>query len=201
MANFPGFFSIIRLGEAVVDDPGDVIDISGLNFAIVMHDDDEPVPHRFTTWGLEADSSTLYQTLSDNNKIIIGNTGFVYALDEDTHSDSGVAIPITLESGPLPEASAEETTTMQHRIHRLTWQIRTVPPAEGQLLTIKLTDVDDSTNFTQLRLKQTETKLLIPMTITARQFRIRITTSVTQDYDPVSFGYSYQTLNRPYWKE
>lgn len=201
MANFPGFFSAIKLGDGQVDDPGDKIDLGALNFAIVMHEDDEPVAQRFTTWGMGADSATLYQTLSNFNKIIIGNNGAVYALEEDVHSDDGVAIPVTVESGPLPEATPDESTTMQHRVHRIVWQISTPPPTRGHRVTIKLTDVDDSTNFTQLIIQQTETKLLLPMTITARQFRIRITVSVTQDYDPISFGYTYQSLNRPYWKE
>lgn len=82
MTALPGFFSVIRLGEKVATDPGPIIDVSDVNFAIVMHDDDSPAPNRYTTWGLEADSATLYQTLSSNNKIIIGNAGYVYKLDE-----------------------------------------------------------------------------------------------------------------------
>lgn len=201
MANLPGFFSVIKLGEAAVIDPGDIIDIHDLNVAIVMHDDDEPVKNRYTTWGLEADSATLYQTLSDNNKIIIGNVGYIYSLDEEIHADDGVGIPFLWESGPLPEASADENTTVQHRLHRIMWQIKTVPPTAGHLLTVKVIDMDDETNLTQLTLVQTETKMLLPITVTARQFRIRISGTVAQDFDIVSFGYTYQTLNRPYWRQ
>jgi hypothetical protein len=198
----PGFFSHIKLGAETVIDPGDIIDVSDLSFAIVMHDDDDPVPHRYTTWGLEADSATLYQTLSDRNKIIVGNAGHVYALREESHTDSGVNIPMLWESGPLPEDSEEETITMQHRLHALTWQVKTPPPVDvGYTVAVSVIDMDDSANLTAKTVIQTETKVLVPITITARQFRIRLSVSVNQDFDIVSFGYSYQSLNRPYWRQ
>jgi hypothetical protein len=196
----PGFFSQIRLGNPTVIDPGDEIDVSGLNFAFVMHEDDDPVKERFTTWGLEADSATLYQTLSKNNKIIIGNLGYAYSLREDVHTDDNVKIPIVWTSGPLPEVDDQTTTTMQHRLHYITWQIRTAPPSTGHLVTVKVIDMDDATNFSQLTVLQTETKMMLPIPLVARQFRIRLSASVAQDYDIMSFGYSYQEMNRPYWR-
>lgn len=197
----PGFFASIKLGDAIITDPGDVIDIAGLNVAIVMCEDDAPVEHRFTTWGLQADSATLYQTLSDKNKIIIGNTGFVYALRETIHDDDGVAIPVLWESGPLPEVDEQAPITQQHRLHHVTWQIKTAPPTMGHVVTVRVIDMDDATNFMQLVVYQTETKVLLPITVTARQFRIRMSVLTTQDFDPVSFGYKYQTLHRPYWRQ
>lgn len=198
---YPGFFSVINLNNATVTDPGDRIDVRDLNFAIVMHDDDDPVPHRFTTWGLQADSATLYQTLSEYNKIIVGNGGYVYSLSESVHSDSGALIPLVWESGPLPEADPDAPTTQQHRLHSIAWQIQTLPPVGGHIVVVQVIDMDDSTNRMRLMLRQTETKVLLPITITARQFRIRLAVSVTQDFDIVSFAYNYQSLNRPYWRQ
>lgn len=200
MATLPGFFSVVKLGKSVVTDPGDRIDVSDLNFAIVMHEDDEPTPYRYTTWGMQADSATLYQTLSDNNKIIVGDHGIIYSLSESVHQDDGVDIPLLWESGPLPEASAEELVTMPRRLHSIALQIGTPPPATGFNAAVRVIDMDNSKNFVQLPLFQTETKVLLPITITARQFRIRLTVRVGQDFDPVSFSYTYQTLNRPYWR-
>lgn len=197
----PGFFAKIKLGEAVIDDPGTIIDLSNVNFAIVMHDDDAPVPHRFTTWGMQADSATLYQSLTNTNKIIIGDAGYIYALKENVHDDDGVNIPLVIETGPLPEADAESSTTAQHRLHRIMWQLFTKPPVKGHEITVRVTDMDDSTNYKEMTVRQTTTKLLLPITITARQFRIKWKVDVTQDFDIVSFGYAYQTLNRPYWKQ
>lgn len=198
---YPGFFAMIKLGRAVVIDPGDRIDIHDLNFAIVMHDDDNPVPYRYTTWGLQADSVTLYQTLSDLNKIIIGNAGYAYKLDEELHSDDGVNVPILWESGPLPQVQADTATTVQHRLYSISWQIRTPPPTAGHTVSVWVIDMDNSANIAYALVQQTETKMLVPITITARQFRIRMSVKVSQDFDPISFSYRYQTLNRPYWRQ
>ena len=200
MATLPGFFSVVKLGKSVVTDPGDRIDVSDLNFAIVMHEDDEPTRYRYTTWGLQADAATLYQTLSDNNKIIVGDHGIIYSLSESVHDDAGVKIPWLWESGPLPEVDAETLTTQPRRLHSVAWQIKTPPPETGHTVTVKVIDMDDADNYRQLTIVQTETKVLLPITITARQFRIRMSVLVGQDFDPISFSYSYQTLNRPYWR-
>lgn len=109
-------------------------------------------------------------------------------------------IPIVIESGPLPEADAEEPMTKQHRLYHITWQLFTAPPESGHYVTVKITDLDNADNFTQVVVLQTESKMLVPITLTARQFRIRLSASVNIDFDPQSFGYSYQTLNRPYWR-
>lgn len=189
----PGFFINVELGDEILSNPTSVIDVSDLNFALVLSEDEEPVAARWTTWGLEADTLYLYQSLTDKNKVIGGNNGFLYVLNEDEFTDAGIAIPIIFTSSPLPEITERVSLSSVKRVHRFKWGVRTPPPSSGYNITLTLTDIDDPSNTTSREVLQRTQEMDVSISISARQFRATLSTSVTTDFDLVYWSYIFQT--------
>lgn len=192
--SLPGFFLNVDLGNEVLADPTINTSIANLNAALVMADDDAPVKSRWTTWGLEADAMFLYQSSRDFNRIFVGNNGFIYRLDDDTHHDNGVPIPVTWTSGPLPAVDDESVAQTMKRSHEIKWTIRTTPPSTGLKVTVTLIDVDTGDSVSR-DLVQTTTQMHVDLTLRARQFRIMFTVLGTTNFDIVSLGFSYQQMS------
>lgn len=197
----PGFFAHVDLGRNPLVLPTDLIDVSTLDFAITLCEDDAPVSERFTTWGMQADAATLYQALSVRNTLIVGDAGAIYVLDEYQHDDDGVPIPTVYETMPLPEDTTEDTITTQKRLHYITWQLKTPPPSAGYKVNVKVVDVDDETNFITRTITQTKAKERVQIGLRARQWRIRWQFESTQDIDMLSFGQAIQIVSTPYAKQ
>jgi len=201
----PGFFANIDLGKDPFTLPSGLIDVSGLNFAIALCEDDPPIVERFTTWGMQADAATLYQALSVKNTLIIGDAGACYVLDEEQHDDDGVPIPTVYETMPLPEDTPEETITTQKRLHYITWQLKptasliaSTGTAVGIIVKLKITDVDNAANFFTRTLTQFTTKMRIQVGLRARQWVIRWQFDSTEDIAMLSFGQAVQIVSTPY---
>ena len=201
----PGFFINVDLGKDPLVLPTGLIDVSGLNFAITLCEDDDPVKERFTTWGMQADATTLYQALSVKNTLIVGDAGACYRLDEESHDDDGIPIPTVYETMPLPEDTEEETITSAKRLHYITWQLKpniaftaTTGTPVGLQVTLKITDVDDDTNFFSRTLTQFTPKMRVQIGLRARQWVIKWTFDSTQDIAMISFGQAIQNVATPY---
>ena len=202
MANYPGFFASVILGEETssntISNIGD-LDVAGLNFALALHESDPPLVERYTTWGLQADTSLVYQTLSRKNQLVIGDAGNLYVLEDAQHTDDGLPISLVILSAPYPIPSDKEPLTTAKRLHEVTWQLRTAPPTGGQLVTISVYDVDDPTNSNSRTITQTTQKANVQLALNnARQWHFRWDITTNQDYDILAIGYKYQVLNRPY---
>jgi hypothetical protein len=195
MANIPGFFFSVDLGTDVLTQPDVNTDVSSLNVAVVAHDDVKPVPTRWSTWGLDADSLFLYQSQTDTNRVLVGNTGFIYRLDEKIHTDNGVPLPVTLCTSALPPVDETNVAATMKRTQEIKWSLRTPPPSSGITVTITLTDVDDATNTVTRTVTQLLPQCHVDLTIRARQFYIKFTVNGSSDFDVTYIGYSYQTMS------
>lgn len=203
MANLPGCYLQVNLGASTLQPPTTTqIDITNLNFALVMCEDDTPVQQRFTTWGMRANSAMVYQQQTSKNQIIIGYQGNIYLLDEDTKKDTGITIPLRIETVSLPEVDPSTTgpITGIRRMKEIYWQTNDTPPSSGYQIKLTLVDEDDSTNFVIRNILQYTNKMRVPMSIKCRQFRIIWELSVGTDFDIISYGYTFQNLERPYTK-
>lgn len=192
----PGFFISVDLGDAILSNPQNVIDVSNLNFAVVMAEDDAPVQARWTTWGMEADSLYLYQALTDKNRIIAGNNGFLYVLNEEEFTDGGNAIPIILTTAPLPTPDDSVSAYTMKRVHSIIWEIHTPPPIAGYEITVTLTDVDDESNTVSRTVTQYGTRMEIDLALRARQFRLTLSASVTTDFDLILLACKFQVMDQ-----
>ena len=163
--NYPGCYLSVNLGDAPADPSGVTLDIAGLNFAIVDNEDDQPIDHRFTTWGMQAETGILYQNLGEKNRIIIGKSGKLYELTEASWNDDGVPINTYWQSGPLPELSNDTPVEAQKRIHEFWWQTAFDPPSSGQVVLVSFFDVDSTVAITR-RIVQTSRKVRVLTAVT-----------------------------------
>jgi hypothetical protein len=191
----PGCFLSIDLGDQILSDPSNVIDVSNLNFAMVMSIDAEPVESRWTTWGIEADSLYLYQSTTNKNKVIAGNAGYLYSMSDEVYTDGGNAIPIVISTTPLPAVDDSTDAYTMKRLHSVIWEVHTPPPSSGYEITLTVTDVNDETNTITRTVTQYATRMEVDIALKARQFRIRLSTSVNKDFDLVLLGYKFQVMN------
>ena len=201
MVNFPGWFAGVTLAKKAVGPPDGIgdLDVAGLNFALVLHEDAQPLPERFTTWGLQADSSLVYQTLSAPNALVIGDAGNLYVLEDDIHDDNGAPVECTLVSSPYPMPNPNDPMTGPKRIHEVTWQVRTALPIGGQSVTIGVYDVDNPDHFISKTILQVARKVRVQLSLTnVRQWRFRWNLVTKNEYDIMSIGYKYQVMKRPY---
>ena len=198
MATHPGCYAVIELGDAVSDTSGSGINLRGLNFAVVMAEEEAPITERFSTWGMSAESSTLYQSLDNVNQMIIGSNGKIYVLTEDTYHDDGIPIKMVFQSGPLPEPNEDVPAQQLKRLHGVYWQIANDPPSTGYIVTLTVFDTDNPTHRAVRSFTQYSRKVLVPISIQARQWKVRIEVTVDSDYAPLGVGMNYQILNRPY---
>ena len=197
----PGFFAHVDLGRSNLSPPSGFIDVSGLDFALTMCEGEAPVESRYTTWGMQTDSATLYQSMGAKNTIIIGDEGNIYRLDEDNHNDDGAPIPQVWETLALPEDTPEIQATSMKRLHAITWQTKDLPPSSGYKITVVVTDIDDTTNKISRNVTQTTNKMRVPIGLKARQWRIWWYVETSFDFDMISFGHMFQIMHRPYTKQ
>jgi len=204
MVNYPGWFASVELAAAVsTGTGGDSIigglDVAGLNFALVLHEDAPPLAERFTTWGLQADCAIIYQTLAQPNQMLIGDAGNIYVLTDAQHHDDGHAISLIRTSIPYPIPSQDAPLTSPKRLWDVMWQVRTAPPAAGYLVTVSATDVDNPANTVSRTLTQTQARVIVRLPLSGvRQWVFRWDLTTDQDYDIISLGYKYQVLQRRY---
>lgn len=202
MGLLPGTYGVVELGAAVVVPGGPTLDLSGLNFAICMAEETTELPQRFTTWGMVAQSSCIYQSNSAKNAIIIGRNGNLYTLDPGVFDDNGTPITISIQTGPIPAPQQYVDISALKRIHEVSWQTTTVPPTNGYDLKVTLWDVDDIDNQVVRYVNQTDTRVLITgIGLKCRQFKMRIDTTLTSNYDMHGLGLTFQVLHRPYTQQ
>jgi hypothetical protein len=201
MGQLPGAYAVIELGKAIADPGGPSLDLANLNFAVVMDEEMEELQSRFSTWGMAADSSTVYQANTVGNKIIIGDAGNLYVLDPNVHSDSGVPIPLVIQTGPLPGVEDNLPANVKKRIHEVSWQVATPPPPGGYLVWVTVMDVDNpTTNYRQFVVQQTTQQVLLRVGLECRQFKLRLEVTTNQTYDLITIGIKGQVLHKPYTK-
>ncbi len=189
----PGFFFNIDLGGSIPVTLTETNDVAGLNFAVVMADSEGQVQHRWTTWGLEADAMFLYQSQSAKNKVLVGNEGIIYVLDEDAKLDAGVPIPLTWISAPLPTVDEDNDAQTMVRTHHIKWAIRTTPPSTGFSVRVTLVDVDTGATTYRDVVQYTQ-KMHVHLTLKARQFRIKFEVTGSGDFDLSYLAYTYQSM-------
>lgn len=198
MAYLPGLFASVTLASpppgAIVNPPN----ISTINRAIVLHKSDNPAPDRFTEWVINADSTLVYQTGGALPKFYIGDAGNIYQLSESVLTDAGAAIPLTIITQALPKISEDYTITTQKRVLEAVWTMATQPPTAGYSVTFTATDVDDPTNVVTKTVAYNTRKVRIPIGLKARQWQFSWVVSVSQDFNILSWGYSFQVTHRPY---
>jgi hypothetical protein len=201
MGLLPGAYAVIELGKAIANPSGPTLDLADLNFAVVMAEETEELPSRFSTWGMAADSSVVYQANTVGNRIIIGDAGNLYVLDPDIHSDSGVPIPLVIQTGPLPGVEDNLPANVKKRIHEVSWQVATPPPPPGYTVWATIMDVDNPTkNYRQYMVRQTTRQVLIRVGLECRQFKLRLEVTTNQTYDLITIGIKGQVLHKPYTK-
>jgi hypothetical protein len=199
MGFLPGAHAVIELGKAIANPSGPTLDLADLNFAIVMAEEMEELQARFSTWGMAADSGTVYQANNAGNKIIIGDAGNLYVLDPDIHSDDGVPLPLVIQTGPLPGVEDNTPANVKKRIHEISWQVATAPPPGGYLVWVTVMDVDNpTTNYRQFVVQQTTQQVLLRVGLECRQFKLRIEVTTDQTYDLITIGVKGQLLHMPY---
>lgn len=210
MATLPGFYAAVELGKGTVVPGGPKLNTASLNFAIVMNEDDDPVPQRYSTWGMATDAAVLYQANNQPNQIIMGDAGKIYLLEETRHLDDGKPILNVWQSGPLPEPEPGNglVAISQKRIHEFWWQIAEEPPAGGYDVTLNFIDIDDpgnplvtSSGEIVRRVTQTTRKQRIQVGLRCRQFKVRISVTTDRDYCITSWGIKGQQLERPYTRK
>ena len=195
MATLPGFFMSVNIGESTLIDPGDDYDVSGLTFAVVMHEHSDAPQYRWTTWTLDADSLLLYQPGDAPGYVVVGNAGHLYVLTEGIKTEDGKAVPIVYTSGPLPELDDQGTTAIVHKqFHSVWWEVVTPPAGDGYVVTVKLVDVNDTTNFIERIVLQDSTRMNINMYLECRQAYLSIRTITGRDFNVTNYGYSYQNV-------
>lgn len=205
MAFLFGAFAQIKLARDNTDDGGGggEIDIRDLNMALVFSEDQETAPlQRYALWYLSADVATLYQNIALPNRILLGEAGNLYVLDEAANSDDGAGIVVIEESGPLPPPlngdSPEYPATSDKRLHEVWWQVATPPPPEGHLVTVTVTDQDNASYWVDKQVIQTTTKMRVQISMIARQWRIMLRVVPTTNFDVISRGCSFQVVDGPY---
>lgn len=201
MTTYPGAYLVVDLGSPVAYPAGPLLNLSGLNLGIVMAEEDDQPTHRFFTWGLPANSAMTYQSNADPNMLLLGVSGSVYKLTEESHTDDGLAIPLTIQTGPwpVPDANAGIVAEQLKRIREVHWQIATEPPAGGHLVTATVTDVDNANNYySQTFFQKDKNVRWLAGGLKCRQCRLQISLTTNQAYDIVSMRILGQALGRPY---
>lgn len=191
MAQYPGFFASVVYGTNTITAPVDTYDVSGATFALVYHEEQADWKDRWTTWSLDADSLLYYQPQAGNNKIIVGNDGHLYILDDEVFTDDGKAIPISMVSNPIPEVQDDTPASTWKRFQDIWWELNTPPPSSGYTITVSLTDVHNSTNKITRIVTQTSTHMQLRMALRCKQAILSISTTVGKDFDPISIGWSF----------
>ena len=194
MSLHPGFFASVTFGADILVQPDDGYDVSDLSYAMVLHDEQIEWPFRWTTWGLATDSMLLYQPQDSINYMLVGDGGHLYILDDEIHTDEDAAIPLVLRSSPLPEASDEVPVSDMKRFQNVWWEIIDTPPSTGYEVTIRLTDVNDPTNFSERIVTQTTTRMHVDLTLRCRQAYLTILVTVGKNYNITNLGYSFQHM-------
>lgn len=199
MTNLNDFFVAADLGKGIATTPGGDLDIAGLNFALVLHEEAAPLVERFTTWGLQADAAMVYQTLRQKNQLIIADAGNLYLLEDDHHDDDGLPLSLVVRSIPYPIPTEKDPLTTPKRLWDVMWQTRTPPPASGHLVTVTAFDADNETVFVAVTVLQTTQKVIVRLPLAGvRQWVLQWKLTTNQDFDLVSLGYKYQLMNRRY---
>lgn len=195
MALHPGFFASVTFGADILVQPDDGYDVSDLSYAMVLHDEQIEWPFRWTTWGLATESMLLYQPQDSINYMLVGDGGHLYLLDDEIHTDEDAAIPLTLRSSPLPEASDEVPVSDMKRFQNVWWEIIDAPPSTGYEVTMRLTDVNDPTNFSERIVTQTTTRMYVDLTLRCRQAYLTVLVTVGKNYNITNLGYSFQHMS------
>ena len=201
MAVYPGAYLVVDLGSPVAYPAGPILNLAGLNLGIAMSEEDSQPTHRFYTWGLAANSAINYQSNANPNGILIGNKGNIYKLSDDVMTDDGVAVPVTIQTGPWPVPDAQQGIVAEQlkRILEVHWQIATEPPAGGHLITASVTDVDNVNNYySQTFFQKDKNVRWRAGGLKCRQCRLKISLTTGQAYDIVSMRILGQSLGRPY---
>jgi hypothetical protein len=194
-----GTFPQIKLARNNEGGGDGIIDLTDLNTAIVFSEDHTVEPaQRYSQWHLSAESTTLYQNISQPNQIIIGEAGNIYVLDENEGDDDGAGIPVTIETGPLPPASQEYPIASLKRLHEVWWAVATLPPAIGHKILLKIIDQDYPNNTRVISVTQFTQIIRVQITIIAKQFRIQWKVVPSTDFDMVNSGCSFQVIEGPY---
>ena len=192
MAAYPGFFASVTFGADVLTTPNGTYNVTGLTYAMVLHEEALEWNDRWTTWTLDADSMYLYQPNNGPNRILVGNNGHIYQLEDETTTDEDAAIPIELVSGPLPIVSQTVTASSFKRITEVWWDLVDVPPSTGYSVTVTLTDINDATNVNSVVVTQLKTRMYVKLTLRCQQAYLSLKTSVGKDFNVSRYGMKFQ---------
>ncbi len=188
----PGCFLSVTFSDNVLNTPDNTYDVAGLNFAMVLHDERIEWPHRWTTWGLNANSLLLYQPEHEANHILVADEGHIYVLDDSIATDEDAGIHVVFTSGPLPELSDEILGSTMKRFQNVWWEVETPPSETGYEVTVTLTDVNDAANTVTRIVEQFTTRMHVDITLRCRQARLTLSATVGKDLDFTHIGYSFQ---------
>lgn len=192
MGLHPGFFASVNFAASTLTQPSDEYDVSGLTYAVVLHDEQLEWPNRWSTWTLDADALLLYQPRDENSQMLVGNAGHIYILDDSIHTDDSVAIPISIRTVAIPQVDDEVKASSFKRFQHVWWELETAPPSTGYEITVRLTDANDPSNYTQRTVLQYTTRMHITMPLRCRQAYLSLTATVGKDFNPTNMGYSFQ---------
>lgn len=178
----------VTLGEGGGTAGGPGVEAGG-NFALILTEDDDPVPVRYTTWGLSAQAAIALQSQATGTQIVLGANGFLYELTPDSLTDDGTAITLTMETGilPLVDTSLKQHELFTEKILRVVEWTVSSPPAESTAVTITAIDAEDATNTVVRTVSQSDQHMSVQIGLRARRWIIRFEVQTTQPYSLVEF--------------